>query len=714
MNFVSLRWAVFFSFLFVLEPIYPKFRFGNKTSSIELSDSNSFLVLGEQVTDFNGTLKLTDDSQGRVSGQGIVFQDGIFSTHNVASSDVTLSGTYSTDAGEEITLQNNGVFNVAVKKNINKKIKIPANCSTSIVGFPVFDQSIDLADQTSELKLGIKTPLNRDITLNGGTITLQDNLIKTSNSKFVGSGTINIDNYKLILSGGQFSTGKITLLNTQNLSLTSNLIVNSEINFNETGAKPSVLSGDNFILDFQAGGFFSINSGQQLICSETFIKELGNYPNYGFFSISPTSTIVFQNSTLELTGNYTHLNGTILFKGDRCKIIPNGYSFTTTGTAAWICVDGVVLEYESLSGVDNNPFTFSNESSQKQLINGALIRSTLAASGDIASLVINNTPTNFGIDFTLSNANTITFSNATPGTPKPMSINFSGQNLYFPNQGSNLFNLESNVQLTTSNMTLFSFNKDVVSYGDSNASLTFGTGTQIRLFDDVLLSSGDKPWNFSGNGQICGCGTTIILDGSDLLTVDSSSTLTLRNLRIFCKNIDSLGCLDQSSKIVFENCTIVIDKAGLEFSKGNVDINGFVEVVGGDATTIETSSKLTFSAQGLFRVLSQSKIKINKGIEFEYKADPANNGSNTKATKRHFLLIDPTSTLQLDGATLHSTTTAFALDYGRLIIEDKVNFIVDGTDAQSAEIGSAVEVCVKSGAIFEVEGIIKYINSSFV
>ncbi len=713
MKFVSLRWAVFLSLLFSLEPVLPKFRFGNKTSSIELSDSSSFLVLGEQVTGFNGTLKLADDAQGRVSGQGIVFQDGILCTHNVAGSDVTISGTYSTAAGEEVDLQNNGIFNVALQKTINKKIKIPAGCSSSIIGFPVFDQSIDLADQTCELKLGIKTPLNRDINLNGGTITLVDNLTKTADSKFAGTGTINVNNYKLTLSGGQFSTGKITLVGAQDLALSANLVVNSELNFNSGSVNPSVLIGDSFIAQFQTGGFFSLNSGQQLICSETFFKGLGNYPNYGFFSMPPTSTTVFQNSTLELTGNYTHSNGTILFKGDRCKIISNGYTFTTTGTAAWICVDGVPLEYDSLAGIDSNPFVFTAESSQKIFSNGGTIRSTLAASGDIASLIIDNALATFITEFTLSNANTITFSNTTPATPKPMALNFSGQNLYFPSQGSSLFNLESNVQLTTSNIILFNFNKNAISYGDSNASLSFGSGTQIRLFDDVLLSSGDKPWNFSGNGQICGCGTTIILDGSNLLTVGSSSTLTLRNLRIFCKNVDSLACLDQSSKIVLENCTIVVGAAGLEFSKGNIDINGFVQVVGGDATTIETPASLTFSAQGLFRVLTQSKLKINQGIEFVYKADPANNGTNTGATKRHFLLIDPTATLQLDGASLHSTTTAFALDYGRLVIEDKVNFIVDGTDAQSAEIGSAVEVCVKTGAVFEVEGIIKYINSSF-
>lgn len=713
MKFVSLRWAVFLSLLFSLEPVLPKFRFGNKTSSIELSDSNSFLVLGQQVTGFNGTLKLADDAQGRVSGQGIVFQDGILCTQNVAGSDVTISGTYSTAAGEEIDLQNNGIFNVALQKTINKKIKIPAGCSASVIGFPIFDQSIDLADQTCELKLGIKTPLNRDINLNGGTITLVDNLTKTADSKFAGTGTINVNNYKLTLSGGQFSSGKITLVGAQDLELSANLVVNSELNFNSGSANPSVLIGDSFIAQFQTGGFFSLNSGQQLICSETFFKGLGNYPNYGFFSMPPTSTTVFQNSTLELTGNYTHSNGTILFKGDRCKIISNGYTFTTTGTAAWICVDGVPLEYDSLAGIDSNPFVFTAESSQKIFSNGGTIRSTLAASGDIASLIIDNALATFITEFTLSNANTITFSNTTPATPKPMTLNFSGQNLYFPSQGSSLFNLESNVQLTTSNIILFNFNKNAISYGDSNATLSFGSGTQIRLFDDVLLSSGDKPWNFSGNGQICGCGTTIILDGSNLLTVGSSSTLTLRNLRIFCKNVDSLACLDQSSKIVLENCTIVVGAAGLEFSKGNIDINGFVQVVGGDATTIETPASLTFSAQGLFRVLTQSKLKINQGIEFVYKADPANNGTNTSATKRHFLLIDPTSTLQLDGASLHSTTTAFALDYGRLVIEDKVNFIVDGTDAQSAEIGSAVEVCVKTGAVFEVEGIIKYINSSF-
>ncbi len=970
LNFVVLGWAVFFSLMLGYEPILPKFRFGNKTSSVELADSNSFLVLGQQLTEFNGTLKLSDDNQGRISGQGIVFQDGILATRDVAERDITVSGTYTTATGEEITLQNNGIFNVSVKKTINKKIKIPASTSASILGSPVFSQTIELADQTSELKLGIQSPLNKDILLNGGTITLQDNLIKTADSIFLGSGTINIDNYRLILSGGQISTGKITLVNAQDLSLTSNLVINSEINFNQSGSKPSVFSCDGFMLTFQSGGFLSVNSAQQIIFADAFIKGFGNYPSYGFFTLSPTATVVFQNTTIELTGDYTHSNGTFLFKGDRCKIIPNGHSFTTTGTAAWICVDGVGLEYDSLAGVDSNPFIFTAESAQKQLLNGATIKScntqstlnisnysismrsdyllandskinilnsvpsspkivsmdwagytitfpstgsnllnldphvnlvlsnavlsgfnkdlisygdsnaslafgtgnqlrlfddisisnldkvwtfsgsnqiigsgsfitwtgsksiavqdsstltikdlwlkglgpsgsagyfdinptgtvifqncTLELSGNYShtsgtfefkegckiihhgfnfnttglaflrvnssaleyeslsgtdanpfvfsdessqkklinggvirstvpaanvpgqtSIFINNTPTSIDLDFTLSSGSTITFVNETPTTPKPMSLSFSGQNLYFPNQGSDLFNIGSNIGLTTNNIVLFNFNKDVVSYGDSNASLTFGSGTQIRLFDDVSITNSDKPWNFTGNGQICGCGTTLTLNGSNRLTVNASSSLKLINLRIFCKNIDSLACLDSTSKIIFENCTLVLDKNGIDFSQGNIDVNGFLEVVGGDATTIETISKLTFSSAGLFKVLSQSKMKINKGIEFVYKANPTNNGTNTSATKRHFLLVDPTATLQLDGAVLHSTSTAFALDYGRLIIDDTVNFVIDGVGAESAEIGSAVELCIKSGATFEVDGIIKYISSSF-
>lgn len=107
-------------------------------------------------------------------------------------------------------------------------------------------------------------------------------------------------------------------------------------------------------------------------------------------------------------------------------------------------------------------------------------------------------------------------------------------------------------------------------------------------------------------------------------------------------------------------------------------------------------------------VTDKALMRLGRNIEFLYKADPANDAGSVHASKRHFLLESGTSVLELDGGILHSTQTGLALDYGKLVVSDASDLIIDGTNGEEAEFGSALDVYIKPSVEFSITGTLAY------
>lgn len=488
------------------------------------------------------------------------------------------------------------------------------------------------------------------------------------------------------------------------ITLDENTSVASMQQFQGSGLS-SYVNGHGLFWNFQSGGYVDVGVNHTLYLVGLHIKDFGHKPNYGYFSIDPTATVVIQNSIIELSGDYVHDQGSIIFKGDHCRIIPHDYTFTTTESAKFY-VDGATLTYNSLDGQEKNPFLFTDQTNQKLLLNGGNIRSQTA----IQSLNLYSTTPTIKRNIDLSEECTINIKNLTPENPKNVTLDFSGQVVFFPDNGSNLINLDSNVKLKLENIVLFEYNPKLISFGDANSTLEFGNHTKIRLFEDFTISSDDKAWNFVGNSEIIGSDSTLVLDGSQKITVGQSSSLTLKSLRIIVKNADSLKALDDNSKIIFENSVLIFEGIGFEWSLGNIEVKGDLRLIGGDPTTIDAYAPFIFSSTGFLTIQTNSRLIVERFVEFIYKADPSNDGGLLFAQKRHIKLADPTSTLELNGCILHSTTTGIALDYGQLVIEDKVIFFIDGNviEKNEAEIGSGVSLFVRPAAIFDIRGHYSY------
>jgi hypothetical protein len=402
-------------------------------------------------------------------------------------------------------------------------------------------------------------------------------------------------------------------------------------------------------------------------------------------------------------GTYTHGQGTIEFR-DGCKVIHQGNSFNVVD-GAFLCLNGASLIYDSLNKVDRNPFTFSNQATQKVVLNGGEIRSSIAT----PPLVLEGTAVEFSNDYNLTLQSSINVVNPAPGTPINMSVNFNGHALTFPLVASPLLAIDPNVTVTLSNIELFDYNQDCVSYADATASLNFGLGTKIKLFKTESITNDDRAWEFLGDAIISGKGAALNLAGNQRITVSDGTTLTLEDLRLIISDLDSLKMLGPNAKIIFDNCDLtLLSAAGLLIDTGSVDVVSGLRVTGGDATDVDISSVFSFASTGTFTVKNASLLRLGKNVIFEYRADPSNDGGSVYASKRHFILAGATAVLELDGCTLHSTGTGLAIDYGRIIVSDASTFIIDGSDGSEAEIGSAVDVYVKPSVSFSITGTLAY------
>ena len=192
----------------------------------------------------------------------------------------------------------------------------------------------------------------------------------------------------------------------------------------------------------------------------------------------------------------------------------------------------------------------------------------------------------------------------------------------------------------------------------------------LVLNNNVVLENAHL--NFSGKSVVCGQGHALILGKNSSITVDKNSLLRLKNLRVRDVNGNNIQCLDDSGKIFIEDSVWNLN-GNYTFAKGSFDVLNQFEVLGENCTfaykTNQTSS-----------VNSQGKFRLGRGVIFYY--DPAS------SAKSLIKLIDASSCLQLDGATLSSNATGMALTKGKIIVDCK-SYIYNNAlnDAQALSIG---------------------------
>ncbi len=695
--------------LIFLSNVKAAFRFGNASSTINLNNSNSYLVLNTNIPNFSGTLKSVDNSAGRIGGtSNIIFNGGTLKAGT--ETEVVMTGSFDPTTQNEIIMQNGTFLELSSGKPLNKTIIVPENTTATISGASILQKPIKLTDSTSTLHMALSSRLDQTIYLNGGTIILDGDLAFTSNAKILGGGRINVAGKKLMLPGGDFADGEITYDNAQDVTLTANTTYTTLQSI--TGTTADFL-GDGFdcTLATPNGRIRLAVNPQTVYFINTHFKNIGGArgtSNYGIFDISATATAYFQNCTFDLVSSYTHNQGTMVFKQGN-KILTHGYNFCVNGTA-FLQVAGGVLEYETFDKLKTNPFIFSNKAAQFSVTSDGIIRSSTALNSEFDMLATTDVMKD---DFTIAANTPIRIINSTPASPKSVSLDGSGYKIIFPKYGANLFNLDANVNLTATNVYFSNYNKDLFSYGDANASIKFGAGCIIDLNSSVILGSSDKAWQFVGDSTLQGSEGNLTINSANKITVGSSTTLKIAGMTIFINDPSAISMTDSTSKIIFEKCKLKIGSGGMTISAGNIDISDDVEIFGGDNATVSGLSTFTFSSPGQFNILSFSRLALNRYTNFDYKANPSSDAGIVYNQKRHFKISNPSATLELKGGTLHSTTTGLALDYGRLLVSDTSKLVSDGLNGTEAELGSALDLYIAPGCSLLVTGSLSYKPTTF-
>ncbi len=650
---------------------------------------------------FDGTLVIERDGLNRIISQKIVFDNAEMQT--LSGTKFIYTGTFVYNWFNEMFVSDGSFLNLKCGI-MDRIIVVNPNATVKIIGSPEFSYDIKLTDSSSTLRLGLQSKFNKNLVLNGGKIVLDDDLKFRDGCRILEGGTIDVNGRTLHLPGDCFASGPLTYINANGLSIDKDIKICSNHTFIGEN-KSSEIIGNGFSWGFYEeinNGQITVGPNHKLNMINMKIIGIGLSQNYSTFDIHSTSTVVFKNCTLRFDGNYTHSSGTMQFD-DGCRIIHNDYTITTAGNAS-ILVDGVSLIYDSLSSADTNPFIFTDIESQRKTPNYGAIKSNTT----YPCLMLTGTNLVFTCDHKLSMNSRMNFLSETTAPQKEVSVNFNGHALIFPKATNPLVNIAQNIKVTMKNIELYLYDQNSVTYGDEDSEFIFGQGTKITLTEPDEILAENRPWRFVGDSSINGSTTKLVLNGSKRITVENGSTLTLKNLIITIKDIDSLAILDSSSKIIFEECDLFIGARKFEIDCGNIDVKGTFRLFFGDNCCCQSDAKLIFSSAGTFNVLSNSLFRIGKHVEFEYKPNPVNDGGSVFDSKRHFSLQDSTSVLELDGCTLHSTMTGLAIDRGQIIVNDQSTLLSDGFDGTEAEIGSAVDVYIKPAVTLSITGTLAY------
>lgn len=684
--------------------VLSKPRFTSPSSSLLLIKPTSMLVIHDPMPTFDGTLVLEKDGLGRIIAQMVIFDNAEVQT--LEGTKFIYTGTFVFDWFNNMFVSDGSLLNLR-SGSMDRMVVVNPNATVKMIGSPKFFYDVKLTDSTSTLHLGLQNKFNKNLILNGGKIILDDDLKFRDGCRILEGGIIDVNGRTLHLPGDCFASAALTYINANGISIEKDIKICSNHTFIGENRSSEII-GNGFTWGFfeeMNNGQITVGPNHKLHMINMKICNIGLSQNYSTFDIDPTSTVIFKNCTLSFNGNYTHQKGTFQFD-DGCRIIHNDYSINTVDNAS-ILVDGVSLIYDSLSSADTNPFNFTDVNSQRQTPNFGAIKSSAA----YPCLMLTGTDLIFNSDHKLSMNSRMNFLSETrtiPDTPKEVSVDFNGHALIFPKVTNVLINIAPNTKVTMKNTELYLYDQHSVSYDDQDSELIFGAGTKITLTDPDEIATENRPWRFIGDGMISGSNTKLVLNGSKRITVEGSSTLTLKNLIINVKNIDSLAILDEQSKIIFEECDLFISSEQFEIGCGNVEAKGTLRLFSGDNSNYQTNTKMTFSSSGLFRVLSRSLFRIGKHLEFEYKANPSGDAGSVYASKRHFCLQDATSVLELDGCTLHSTMTGLALDHGQIIVNDQSTFLIDGFDGTEAEFGSSLDVYIKPAITLSITGTLAY------
>lgn len=651
------------SLLFVNSESFTVFVFSNSMSTL-LLQNNGQLIVEAPLNISSGTVKTTGLSANTLQGSNITFNQGYLQTSGLSS---LLTGNYDPTSTDQINLTGNGLLDVQ-SGVINTPINVSGN-GNLISGRLLLEQPIFLSNG-ADVSLTIQTPLNQNINLLNGTLILGSDLKLGESIQLVGPGSVSCAGNRLTFGTSPLTiTETTTFVNSANIEMISDITLqNCGWIFADSGGL-SYIHGNNNTIDLGQGGYISVASGHILILLNLNIKGIGDGGSDGKFVFADNLAIVkMRGCTLLFANDYTLSNGQIYLFDSSTIFSTKGFNFYINGGAV-VTIDTIALVWDRLSlNNDTNPITPAT-SANLSLINGGFVRSI---NDTLTPVTIFDSSNSLYSNVYVTAASNLTFSNANPLVPKSMSLNGNSNFIQFPRSDSiQSLIVQDNVSLTLSNIVLKDFNPDTISLGN-DANIIFGDDVTLELGKDTVIS---KSFGFGGNVIVDGRGHILTLaDNNSIVLSVAGKNLLLQNLTLIGPGGPNVGlgngrirCNHPDNSITFQNVTMFLDD-DYNLSMGKFIINKLCRIIGRDKVFVYTSASQS-------QILPDSTWFFDLGTTFSYAADVGISSINGTAasyaqSRDRLFLSDITSTLCLNGATLHCTHTGLYLDAGILLIQD--------------------------------------------
>lgn len=705
--------------IFFTPTIFAEFKFFGLDGSMNIDKPTSSLILDENIIAFNGQLKcattMSDNIKSNNGTETITFITG--GSIQLEGSKFEIQGNYdpkiSAGSNDKITLNNGDMLNMVAGKIVSQDIVVGSGATAKISGTPAFGGLVTLADATTTLDLELFDRLEKNINLNGGTVRMYDNLKFKEGFGFASAGSVDLGGNILNLSGTW--NADLEFKNSGTIELAGPTTSTGNWNFSDI-AGSTIIQGNGHTLNLN-GGTLQVAANHELILTDLRLQGLGQGGLLNLFDSATTpGKIIFRNVCIELGANYILTAGIILFDGGLSKIVgPAAATLKADGINTKFIINRVVVYFESLSGNSTNPFTVSNEGTI-DLQNGGKIRAgianTLFADFILNADIHNNQTINEFKSRKLHLNSRVVVTNIGAPATKIITVDGNDSVWTFPAGTTKVIVIEDAVTVILKNLMLKNFSLDAVQVG-ANSKLLLGDGVTIDLEKQATLPKAGLNIEIVGNVVLRGHGQSLILNQAAALSLNGAAKkLVLNNISIYTKNLSAFICQNSTATITLKDCKLIIDESNFEFANGNLEIEGFCILKPINSTSCAGQTFFKFSSSGLIKINSGATLQLDNRLEFIYAANPILDLNNTAATKRHFIMTDPSATFFLNGCTLTSTTTAIALDKGNLIIDGKVILNASTNPGEAAELGTALTSKLLADANFLINGNVNFIPSS--
>ncbi|QQR49419.1 hypothetical protein IPF37_01045 [bacterium] len=207
----------------------------------------------------------------------------------------------------------------------------------------------------------------------------------------------------------------------------------------------------------------------------------------------------------------------------------------------------------------------------------------------------------------------------------------------------------------------------------STLTLDASGGLFMSLGSSNVKLSGT--WTFSGAATLNGQGTIIDLGTTGQILVERGSTLTMKNITIKGLSGSRVRCLDNAGRFILQNIEC-IQTGDVSFSKGSIDFYDECILTGPNTTFAYCSPQTSY-------VKPRSSLYLDEKVTFSY--DPI---TNNNALLR---LVDSTSAMILNSATLFSTPTGLKLTKGILQVNGNCSVVSRArTSAEGIGVGDGI------------------------